>query len=67
MRELHFDLSKTNDLSEALVKKNMSLNVYEKKITMYESMRSRKENLMFDYTEANKIAGVRARLINACN
>ncbi|TBU19842.1 hypothetical protein CWI38_0188p0030 [Hamiltosporidium tvaerminnensis] len=64
MRELHFDLSKTNDLSEALVKKNMSLNVYEKKITMYESMRSRKENLMFDYTETNKIAGVKKFMNN---
>ncbi|TBU20518.1 reverse transcriptase [Hamiltosporidium tvaerminnensis] len=37
------------DLSEALVKKNESLNVYEKKITMHESKKQfRKENRMFE-------------------
>ncbi|TBU13754.1 hypothetical protein CWI38_0345p0030 [Hamiltosporidium tvaerminnensis] len=49
MREFNLDLSKINDLSEALVKKNEALNVYEKKITMYESRRKfRKENRMFE-------------------
>ncbi|KAK1349153.1 hypothetical protein LUQ84_001832 [Hamiltosporidium tvaerminnensis] len=48
MREFNLDLSKINDLTEALVKKNEALNVYEKKITMYESRRKfRKENRMF--------------------
>ncbi|TBU11311.1 hypothetical protein CWI38_1273p0030, partial [Hamiltosporidium tvaerminnensis] len=37
MREFNLNLSSVTDLSEALVKKNESLNVYEKKITMYES------------------------------
>ncbi|TBU10513.1 hypothetical protein CWI38_1708p0010 [Hamiltosporidium tvaerminnensis] len=36
-REFNLDLSSVTDLSEALVKKNESLNVYEKKITMHES------------------------------
>ncbi|KAK1347645.1 hypothetical protein LUQ84_002908 [Hamiltosporidium tvaerminnensis] len=37
MREFNLNLSSVTDLSEALVKKNESLNVYEKKITMHES------------------------------
>ncbi|TBU20941.1 hypothetical protein CWI38_0008p0140 [Hamiltosporidium tvaerminnensis] len=36
MREFNLDLSQINDLW-ALVKKNKSLNVYEKKVTIYES------------------------------
>ncbi|KAK1348328.1 hypothetical protein LUQ84_002333 [Hamiltosporidium tvaerminnensis] len=48
MREFNLNLSSVTDLSEALVKKNESLNVYEKKITMHESRKqSRKENRMF--------------------
>ncbi|KAK1347433.1 hypothetical protein LUQ84_003197 [Hamiltosporidium tvaerminnensis] len=37
MREFNLDPNKTNDLSEALVKKNELITVYEKKLTMYES------------------------------
>ncbi|KAK1348296.1 hypothetical protein LUQ84_002301 [Hamiltosporidium tvaerminnensis] len=49
MRKFNLDLSKINDLSEALVKKNEALNVYEKKSTMYESRKQfRKENRMFE-------------------
>ncbi|TBU10333.1 reverse transcriptase, partial [Hamiltosporidium tvaerminnensis] len=49
MREFNLNLSSVTDLSEALVKKNESLNVYEKKITMHESRKQfRKENRMFE-------------------
>ncbi|TBU20344.1 hypothetical protein CWI38_0086p0010, partial [Hamiltosporidium tvaerminnensis] len=49
MREFNLDLNKTNDLSEALVKKNELITVYEKKLTMYESRKQfRKENRMFE-------------------
>ncbi|TBU20463.1 reverse transcriptase [Hamiltosporidium tvaerminnensis] len=37
--QFNLNLSSVTDLSEALVKKNESLNVYEKKITMYENNR----------------------------
>ncbi|TBU20728.1 reverse transcriptase [Hamiltosporidium tvaerminnensis] len=37
MREFNLDLSKINDISEALVKKNETLNVYEKKHPINES------------------------------
>ncbi|KAK1347821.1 hypothetical protein LUQ84_002802 [Hamiltosporidium tvaerminnensis] len=48
MREFNLNLSSVTDLSEVLVKKNESLNVYEKN-TMYESRkRFRKENRMFE-------------------
>ncbi|KAK1349742.1 hypothetical protein LUQ84_001390 [Hamiltosporidium tvaerminnensis] len=49
MREFNLNLSSVTDLSEALVKKNESLNVYEKKITMHKSRKQfRKENRMFE-------------------
>ncbi|TBU11070.1 reverse transcriptase, partial [Hamiltosporidium tvaerminnensis] len=49
MREFNLDLNKTNDLSEALVKKNELITVYEKKLTRYESRKQfRKENRMFE-------------------
>ncbi|KAK1350991.1 hypothetical protein LUQ84_000262 [Hamiltosporidium tvaerminnensis] len=49
MREFNLNLSSVTDLSEALVKKNESLNVYEKKITMHENRKQfRKENRMFE-------------------
>ncbi|TBU01453.1 hypothetical protein CWI39_1384p0010, partial [Hamiltosporidium magnivora] len=49
MREFNFNLSSVTDLSEAKVKKNGSLNVYEKKIMMHESKKQfRKENRMFE-------------------
>ncbi|KAK1347826.1 hypothetical protein LUQ84_002807 [Hamiltosporidium tvaerminnensis] len=49
MREFNLNLSSVTDLSEVLVKKNESLNVYEKN-TMYESRkRFRKENRMFEF------------------
>ncbi|TBU11274.1 hypothetical protein CWI38_1288p0010, partial [Hamiltosporidium tvaerminnensis] len=48
MREFNLNLSSVTDLSEVLVKKNESLNVYEKN-TMYERRkRFRKENRMFE-------------------
>ncbi|KAK1347685.1 hypothetical protein LUQ84_002948 [Hamiltosporidium tvaerminnensis] len=49
MGEFNYNLSSVTDLSEALVKKNESLNVYEKKITIHESRKQfRKENRMFE-------------------
>ncbi|TBU12146.1 hypothetical protein CWI38_0879p0020, partial [Hamiltosporidium tvaerminnensis] len=49
MREFNLNLSSVTDLSEAIVKKNESLNVYEKKITMYESRKMfRKKSRMFE-------------------
>ncbi|TBU10710.1 reverse transcriptase, partial [Hamiltosporidium tvaerminnensis] len=39
IREFNLNLSSVTDLSEALVKKNESVNVYEKKITMHEMNR----------------------------
>ncbi|TBU20063.1 reverse transcriptase, partial [Hamiltosporidium tvaerminnensis] len=48
MREFNLNLSSVTDLSEALVKKKESLNVCEKKITMYKSGKQfRKENRRF--------------------
>ncbi|TBU12308.1 reverse transcriptase [Hamiltosporidium tvaerminnensis] len=61
-REFNLDLSKINDLSEALVKKNEALNVYEKKITMYESRRKfRKENRMFELFRGRFYRGLSGR------
>ncbi|TBU04995.1 hypothetical protein CWI36_0688p0010, partial [Hamiltosporidium magnivora] len=49
IQEFNLNLSSVTDLSEALVMKNESLNVYEKKITMHESRKQfRKENRMFE-------------------
>ncbi|KAK1347276.1 hypothetical protein LUQ84_003251 [Hamiltosporidium tvaerminnensis] len=63
MREFNLDLSKINDLSEALVKKNEALNVYEKKITMYESRRKfRKENRMFELFRGRFYRGLSERV-----
>ncbi|TBU10885.1 reverse transcriptase, partial [Hamiltosporidium tvaerminnensis] len=51
------------DLSEALVKKNESLNVYEKKITMHESRKQfRKENRMFELFRGRFYRGLSERV-----
>ncbi|TBU10069.1 reverse transcriptase, partial [Hamiltosporidium tvaerminnensis] len=63
MREFNLNLSSVNDLSEALVKKNESLNVYEKKITMHESRKQfRKENRMFDLFRGRFYRGLSERV-----
>ncbi|TBT96971.1 hypothetical protein CWI36_3233p0010, partial [Hamiltosporidium magnivora] len=49
MRKLNLNVKSVTDLSEALVKKNESLDVYEKKITDHESRKQfRKKNWMFE-------------------
>ncbi|KAK1350587.1 hypothetical protein LUQ84_000814 [Hamiltosporidium tvaerminnensis] len=63
MREFNLNLSSVTDLSEALVKKNVSLNVYEKKITMYESRKQfRKENRMFELFRGRFYRGLSERV-----
>ncbi|TBU10212.1 hypothetical protein CWI38_1938p0010 [Hamiltosporidium tvaerminnensis] len=52
MLVFNLDLSKTNDFSETLVKKNESLNVYQRKLTMYENRKKfRRENRVFKISE----------------
>ncbi|TBU17347.1 hypothetical protein CWI38_0287p0010 [Hamiltosporidium tvaerminnensis] len=63
MREFNLNLSSVTDLSGALVKKNESLNVYEKKITMYESRKQfRKENRMFELFRGRFYRGLSERV-----
>ncbi|TBU12455.1 hypothetical protein CWI38_0750p0020, partial [Hamiltosporidium tvaerminnensis] len=63
MREFNLNLSSVTDLSEALVKKNESLNVYEKKITMHESRKQfRKENRMFELFRGRFYRGLSERV-----
>ncbi|KAK1349999.1 hypothetical protein LUQ84_000986 [Hamiltosporidium tvaerminnensis] len=63
MREFNLDLNKTNDLSEALVKKNELITVYEKKLTMYESRKQfRKENRMFELFQGRYYCGLSERV-----
>ncbi|TBU10471.1 reverse transcriptase, partial [Hamiltosporidium tvaerminnensis] len=63
MREFNLNLSNVTDLSEALVKKNESLNVYEKKIAMHESRKQfRKENRMFKLFRGLFYRGLSERL-----
>ncbi|TBU12226.1 hypothetical protein CWI38_0842p0010, partial [Hamiltosporidium tvaerminnensis] len=63
MRELNLNLSSVTNLSEALVKKNESLNVYEKKITMHESRKQfRKENRMFEFLQGRFYRGLSERV-----
>ncbi|KAK1348351.1 hypothetical protein LUQ84_002356 [Hamiltosporidium tvaerminnensis] len=63
MREFNLNLSSITDLSEALVKKNESLNVYEKKITMHESRKQfRKENRMFELFRGRFYRGLSERV-----
>ncbi|KAK1350120.1 hypothetical protein LUQ84_001103 [Hamiltosporidium tvaerminnensis] len=63
MREFNLNFSSVTDLSEALVKKNESLNVYEKKITMYESRKQfRKENRMFELFRGRFYRGLSERV-----
>ncbi|TBU10673.1 hypothetical protein CWI38_1617p0010, partial [Hamiltosporidium tvaerminnensis] len=51
------------DLSEALVKKNESLNVHEKKITIHESRKQfRKENRMFELFRGRFYRGLSERM-----
>ncbi|TBU08805.1 hypothetical protein CWI36_0096p0010 [Hamiltosporidium magnivora] len=62
MLVFNLDLSKTNDFSETLVKKNESLNVYQRKLTMYENRKKfRRENRVFKISEVKLL-----RLIRAC-
>ncbi|KAK1350557.1 hypothetical protein LUQ84_000791 [Hamiltosporidium tvaerminnensis] len=66
MREFNLDLSKINDLSEALVKKNEALNVYEKKITMYEIGENFEKRIVcLSYSEVDSIEGYMSAL-NPC-
>ncbi|KAK1347567.1 hypothetical protein LUQ84_003101 [Hamiltosporidium tvaerminnensis] len=63
MREFNLNLSSVTDISKALAKKNESLNVYEKKITMYESRkRFRKENSMFELFRGRFYRGLSERV-----
>ncbi|TBU10066.1 reverse transcriptase, partial [Hamiltosporidium tvaerminnensis] len=63
MREFNLNLSSVTDLSEALVKTNESLNVYEKKITMHESRKQfRKENRMFELFRGRFYHGLSERV-----
>ncbi|KAK1347689.1 hypothetical protein LUQ84_002952 [Hamiltosporidium tvaerminnensis] len=63
MGEFNYNLSSVTDLSEALVKKNESLNVYEKKITMHESRKQfRKENRMFELFRGRFYRGLSERV-----
>ncbi|TBU11359.1 reverse transcriptase, partial [Hamiltosporidium tvaerminnensis] len=63
MREFNLNLSSVTDLSEALVKKNESLNVYEKKITMYASRKQfRKENRIFELFRGRFYRGLSERV-----
>ncbi|KAK1350913.1 hypothetical protein LUQ84_000188 [Hamiltosporidium tvaerminnensis] len=63
MREFNLNLSSVTDFSEALVKKNESLNVYEKKITMHESRKQfRKENRMFELFRGRFYRGLSERV-----
>ncbi|TBU13199.1 reverse transcriptase [Hamiltosporidium tvaerminnensis] len=63
MREFNLNLSSVTDLSEALVKKNESLNVYEKKITMHESRKQfRKDNRMFELFRGRFYRGLTERV-----
>ncbi|TBU11464.1 reverse transcriptase [Hamiltosporidium tvaerminnensis] len=63
MREFNLNLSSVTDLSEALVKKNESLNVYEEKITMYERRKQfRKENRMFEIFRGRFYRGLSERV-----
>ncbi|TBU11952.1 hypothetical protein CWI38_0965p0020 [Hamiltosporidium tvaerminnensis] len=63
MRVFNLNLSSVTDLSEALVKKNESLNVYEKKITMHESRKQfRKENRMFELFRGRFYRGLSERV-----
>ncbi|KAK1350122.1 hypothetical protein LUQ84_001105 [Hamiltosporidium tvaerminnensis] len=58
MRKLNLNVKSVTDLSEALVKKNESLDVYEKKITDHESRKQfRKENWMFELFRVGSIVG----------
>ncbi|KAK1347931.1 hypothetical protein LUQ84_002627 [Hamiltosporidium tvaerminnensis] len=63
MREFNLNLSSLTAISEALVKKNESLNVYEKKITMHESRKQfRKENRMFELFRGRFYRGLSERV-----
>ncbi|TBU11508.1 hypothetical protein CWI38_1169p0010, partial [Hamiltosporidium tvaerminnensis] len=63
MREFNLNLSSVTDLSEALVKKNESLNVYEKKIAIHESRKQfRKENRMFELFHGQFYRGLSERI-----
>ncbi|KAK1349918.1 hypothetical protein LUQ84_000906 [Hamiltosporidium tvaerminnensis] len=63
MRVFNLNLSSLTDLSEALVKKNESLNVYEKKITMHESRKQfRRENRMFELFRGRLYHGLSERV-----
>ncbi|TBU20178.1 reverse transcriptase [Hamiltosporidium tvaerminnensis] len=63
MREFNLNLSSVTDLSEALVMKNESLNVYEKKIAMHESRKQfRKENRMFELFRGRFYRGLSERV-----
>ncbi|KAK1348747.1 hypothetical protein LUQ84_001898 [Hamiltosporidium tvaerminnensis] len=63
MREFNLNLSSVTDLSVAIVKKNESLNVYEKKITMHESRKQfRKENHMFELFRGRFYRGLSERV-----
>ncbi|TBU19956.1 reverse transcriptase, partial [Hamiltosporidium tvaerminnensis] len=63
MREFNLNLSSVTDLSETLVKKNESLNVYEKKITMHETRKQfRKENRMFELFRGRFYRGLSERV-----
>ncbi|KAK1348282.1 hypothetical protein LUQ84_002287 [Hamiltosporidium tvaerminnensis] len=63
MQEFNLNLSSVTDLSEALVKKNESLNVYEKKITMHEIRKQfRKENRMFELFRGRFYRGLSERV-----
>ncbi|KAK1350888.1 hypothetical protein LUQ84_000165 [Hamiltosporidium tvaerminnensis] len=63
MREFNLNLSSVTDLSGALVKKNESLNVYEKKMTMHESRKQfRKDNRMFEFFRGRFYRGLSERV-----
>ncbi|KAK1349317.1 hypothetical protein LUQ84_001496 [Hamiltosporidium tvaerminnensis] len=63
MREFNLNFSSVTDLSEALVKKNKSLNVYRKKITMHESKKQfRKESRMFELFRGRFYRGLSERV-----